>query len=82
MGSVRFQKVLGLISRETFGKCYLMWFLDCGKVTSVRIVGTSLYPLWSRGLTSLWPGDGDEVSLGLGRIVAACHRSSTLYQIR
>ena len=44
-----------------------MWFLDCGKVTSVRIVGTSLYPLWSRRLTALWPGDGDEVSIEIDK---------------
>jgi MFS family permease len=29
------------------------------QVTAVRIVGTSLYPLWSKGLHSIWPGVDD-----------------------
>lgn len=38
------------------------------QVTSVRIVGTSLYPLWYRGLTAIWPGDDDETSLFRDRL--------------
>jgi MFS family permease len=38
------------------------------QVTSVRIVGTSLYPLWYRGLTAIWPGEDDEISLFRDRL--------------
>ncbi len=38
------------------------------QVTSVRIVGTSLYPVWYRCLTAIWPGDDDETSLFRDRL--------------
>jgi MFS family permease len=38
------------------------------QVTSVRIVGTSLYPIWYRGLTTIWPGEDDETSLFRDRL--------------
>jgi MFS family permease len=38
------------------------------QVTSVRIVGTSLYPLWSRMLQVKWPGDDDATLLFRDRL--------------